>query len=532
MKFAADVIGSGIAIGTAFVAQPEILSAAVTQGSRDEELAALAGARQVLREEVDRAMHDAEGAVLEILAAERTIVDDDTWWQLAAARVEEGGAAAAALDHVGALWSEALGSVGGTEAEARVEVFASLVRRMKASLRHALAESSLAGRVYVCESPGVIEILSAVESGAVAFITQSLGLFGHASIVLRSLGLPSLRVDSSAFSSIATDACLVVDAIRGELVVDPSPAELDAAGRRRLALERRAEKLSARTMPAVETRSGQRVHLFASIDSQKPSGAERFGDGIGLLRSELAFARSTSLDVGVQLTVYSRWLRLVNPRRLVVRAFDADHDKPLPPPLRGSEPTWRDVWRRDELPHALLAQLEALLRLGTEGDVRFLLPRTDDVDSVLAAAEAMRRIARDLSQRDVPHRVVPLGAMIESREASAIAGDLANVTDFLAVGTSDLAASVLGIPRANLAEDALSTPAVLRVLENVRLAVPKEREIWLCGSGLASGRALERALGLGYRAFTVDAASLETTASRVAQLDPLEAAHDVRELLR
>jgi phosphotransferase system enzyme I (PtsI) len=532
VKFAADVIGSGIAIGTAFMAQSEISEAGATRGSSADELGALGDARQTLRDEIDRAAEDAEGALFEILAAERTIVDDDAWWQIAACRVEEGATALGALDGVNALWSDALARVGGTEAEARVEVFASLVRRMKASLLRTPGASSLTGRVYVCESPGVLEILSAVERGAVALIARAIGPLGHASIVLRSLGLPSLRVDADTFSAVASESSVVVDAIRGELEIDPSPAELDSARRRASALERRATKLSARNVPAVEMRNGQRVHLFASIDSPKPSGAERFGDGIGLLRSELAFARSNSLDVGVQLTVYARWLRLVNPRRLVVRAFDADEDKPLPLPLRGSEPTWREVWRREDLPPALLAQIEALLRLGTEGDVRLLLPRTEDVESVLAAAEAMRRVARDLSHRDVPHRLVPVGAMIESQAAATIARDLANVTDFLAVGTSDLAASVLGFGRANLAANALSEPAVLRVLESVRRDVPAEREIWLCGAGLASGRALERALGLGYRAFAVDAASLDGAASRIAQLDPLEAAHCVRDLVR
>jgi phosphoenolpyruvate-protein kinase (PTS system EI component) len=329
------------------------------------------------------------------------------------------------------------------------------------------------------------------------------GATAHAAIVARSLGLPMVTGLGPTVLELDNGVPLALDGGSGSLTVDPDPEAareaVVAMGARRLADQR---SVLERELPAV-TCDGRTITVLANVASgaELDVGLRAGAEGIGLLRTELAFLEATDWpDEQDHTDALSPILAGLGVHRAVVRVLDFGADK-SPPFLRGTHERGLELLLRDTDP--LIRQLRAILLCGERRDVRILLPMVERAEQFLAVRALLRQAQRELGIDTPP----PLGSMIETPVGVGNAAEIAGHSDFLSIGTNDLTAAALGADR--LAENTARThdPQVLRLIaKSVAAAHHAGLTIEVCGEAASDPLVLPLLVGLGVDEVSVGAA--------------------------
>jgi phosphotransferase system enzyme I (PtsI) len=345
----------------------------------------------------------------------------------------------------------------------------------------------------------------------------------HTAILARSLDVPAVVGLHNAVADIEAGSLVVIDGTREEVIVDPTPEELDRAAHhpddRRPAPPQETEPRA----PAA-TADGVRIRLDANIEFPDDLAAARYAgaEGIGLYRSEFMLAvRADALtDEDRQYDVYRRMVTGMAPGPVTVRTFDVDEDQLA---LRVTPPAFGAGWdadaeragrqglrglrlslRRDDL---FRTQLRALLRAAQHGHLRIMFPFVSTVDQVRQARAMVAEAAADLKRRGIDTPVVPIGVVIEIPAAAFTADLLAREVDFLSIGTNDLIQYFLAVDRADARVSALYEPlhpAILRIIRMVARAGRRQSiPVSLCGEMAADPALLALLVGLGLTEFSM-----------------------------
>ncbi len=367
----------------------------------------------------------------------------------------------------------------------------------------------------------------------------------HTAILARSLGVPTVVGLGDATLTVRPGVTVVVDGTAGELIIEPS-AEVAQALRLREHRERVAPE-PAPHGPAL-TRDGVRIRLEVNVDRVEDVDAARRAeaDGIGLFRSELLLNGDGlpgligPASEQAQTEVYRRAILAMAPKPVTIRTFDIDESQAMsgPAPLDGGPEQarqrvlgMRGVRLGLAHPALLDTQLRAILRAAASGGtVRILVPFVTVASEMVQVRERLELARRELQREGVQTPPVALGAMIEVPAAALAADHLAEASEFLAVGTNDLAQYVLAADRTDERLAALvgpMNPGVLRLLRPLaRLAARHGVPVSVCGELASQPVMLALLVGLGVREFSMTPAALPTArriveASEVAQLTRL-----------
>jgi phosphotransferase system enzyme I (PtsI) len=159
------------------------------------------------------------------------------------------------------------------------------------------------------------------------------GATSHTAILARAFNIPAVLGLTSATTEINNGDTVVLNAVSGEVFVNPEEKELEKWERLKTRQSKKLnESLKTSELPA-ETKDGFRVLLKANIEI--PEEAEtlyRFGaEGIGLYRSEFLFL-NPGKDAGeeTQLEAYSKVLLAMGKLPVTIRTVDIGGDKILP----------------------------------------------------------------------------------------------------------------------------------------------------------------------------------------------------------
>lgn len=341
----------------------------------------------------------------------------------------------------------------------------------------------------------------------------------HVAILARSLGIPAVVGLRDATARLAGTETAVLDGSSGLLIVNPSPAEIEAFRNRAIAQAESDAELAKLAGAEPVTTSGERVTLRANVDlpDEAASAARSGAEGVGLMRTEfLVVGRASMPDEEEQYLDYRRVAEAFAGHPTIIRTFDVGGDK-LPVGGFPSEPNpflgWRAIRMCLDQSEMFKVQLRALLRAAVHGDVRIMLPLVVTLDEVRAAQQLLAEAATELEARGVPFkRDVPLGIMVETPAAAVAADTLAPHVAFFSIGTNDLVQYTLAVDRGNVNLAARFTPlhpAVLRLIKRI-VDVGHEHglDVAVCGE-MASEPLMAFALvGLGVRELSVNPRSV------------------------
>lgn len=310
----------------------------------------------------------------------------------------------------------------------------------------------------------------------------------HATILARARDIPLAFVLPAVVRSIHEDDQLVLDTTTSpaSLWLTPPESVVSAAVTRRDAwTHARAEEEAAVAAPLVHL--GVKVHVnVGSLVERVPASVE----GIGLVRTELLFSdRGWAPSESEQLGAFRALAARVGGGPLTVRLFDAGADKPLPWLAVPSGVMARGVALLLMYPAVLEAQLRATVRAAQQAKVRILLP----IVTKACQVEDIRLRTRG---------AIPVGAMVETRQAIDTVDEIAAVSDFVSIGTNDLSAEVTGQPRAS---SVLSPDRrILRMVERVVVAAhARGLEVSVCGEMAADPQGARLLVGLGVDVLSV-----------------------------
>jgi phosphoenolpyruvate-protein kinase (PTS system EI component) len=339
------------------------------------------------------------------------------------------------------------------------------------------------------------------------------GVTAHAAIVARSLGVPMVVGLGPEVLDVDDGEEVVLDGDAGALFRQPEAGRVAAAradSERKLMARRDAV---ARRMEPAETKDGHRLIVLANASSvaEVAEALEQGAEGVGLLRTELLFLDATAWPARAEQAAFlGLILAPLQGRVATVRLLDFGGDK-TPPFLRGA--SGRGIELLLESPEALKAQLAAILDAGSGVKLRILIPMVSSPRHVTAVHEVLATV---LDGRPTPQ----VGAMIETPEAARRASEIANVADFLSVGTNDLTQLVLGLDR----EQSKSAPVTdVRVLRLIDLTARAAREagivVDVCGEAASDPAAMPILVGLGVDELSVAAARVGEVRRWIRGLD-------------
>jgi phosphoenolpyruvate-protein kinase (PTS system EI component) len=342
----------------------------------------------------------------------------------------------------------------------------------------------------------------------------------HAAIMARAFGVPMTVGLGDDLLSIDAGEAVIVEGDEGIVVAGASPARLREAEnqlrhRRRL----RDERIAARGLPAV-TRDGRLVSLLcnAVTAAEVTAGLEAGAEGVGLLRTELAF-----LEASAWPTEDEHFAALAPPlarlRGLVatVRTLDFGADK-TPPFLAGIAD--RGLTLMLSHPAELEKQLRAIVRAAQGTHLRLLLP-------LVESAEQVRTVRALVGNADVS-----VGAMIETPAAAGRAAEIAAEADFLSIGTNDLVQYTLGLDRERPVASASTAaePIVLQLIAQVvNAAHAAGKTVEVCGEAAGETAVAALLIGLGVDELSVAPARLDELRETVRLLSFDDAAEVARQ---
>ena len=414
---------------------------------------------------------------------------------------------------------------------------ADVAGRLRLNLRHgAKGPKELLSQV---DGPSVLiadELTASVAaqldwSRVQAFATDAGSRTYHTAILARSLKVPAIVGLHDASLRIAAGTPVVLDGTTGELIVAPTPEQIDEAHRR--ATRPRRKGPSQPEPGPVTTTDGVRIRLEANIEllEDLPFLNEHGAEGVGLYRSEFMLSGRpiASVTEDDQYALYRSLIEQVAPRPVTIRTFDLD-ERQFAGPGRGPErrrtrPGLRGLRLGLANPEVLRTQMRALVRASAHGPLRIMFPFVTAVEEVRDARKILAEVVSGLSRID-PARI-KVGAMIEVPSAALAADLLAPEVDFFTIGTNDLIQFCLAVDRT---DDRVSDlyeplhPAVLRLIRMVRRAAARHRiPVSLCGEMASDPALVGLLIGLGLTEFSMTPGAIPIVRHVIEELSAAEA---------
>jgi len=519
-------IGSrGIAIGPA----ARIAAAAPAPSEKGagiaHEMHELERARAVVRAQLETLLIKATGLARGVIEAHLSFIDDPELSGNAEALIARGRSAGFAWHEAIEVSAQALHATG----DARVAERGADLRDLAGQVLRVLnGDTALldppAGSILVGQELLPSQLVALPPGRIAGFCTAAGGPTSHVALLAAAMNLPALVAAGPQVLEIAEGTPLVLDAEEGLLRINPDVATVDSA--EKSAARRRSHREAARASAGQECHlaSGERIEILANIGAvadvatARASGAE----GCGLLRTEFLFLdRDTPPDVAFQTGTYQSIVSAFGGHPVVIRTLDAGSDKPLRylPLPRSENPALgvRGVRASLRHPELLREQLRAILRVKPLAPCRILVPMITDPSEVERV-----RVILDAECRDLGCDAPPLGVMIETPASALNADALAEVADFLSIGTNDLAQYTLAMDRgeAELAAqlDAMH-PAVLRLIQMTAIAGRAAgRPVAVCGGLASNPDAAAVLVGLGVNELSMVPSVIPEVKARLREL--------------
>lgn len=335
------------------------------------------------------------------------------------------------------------------------------------------------------------------------------GTTSHTVILARALAIPCLTGVQDIQLKLRMGQDIILDAERGLVVPDPSPAILEFYQTEMRKLETSRNRLAKfRDIPGA-TADGKRLEIGANVGSLEEVQAafQNGAEGIGLFRTELLFMnRNAPPDEEEQYAVYAATARLAGKRGVIIRTLDIGGDKPVPYMNLPAEANpflgFRAIRTYEAHKDIVETQFRAILRASAQGNLKIMLPMVCSVEEVRFARSWINRIMEELDENRTPYnRKIELGIMVEIPSVAFIIDQLSREVDFFSIGSNDLTQYFLAVDRDNKNVSSLYSsfqPSFLRLMKKIIDDVHAAKKwVGLCGELGANRFALPLFVGYG-----------------------------------
>ena len=362
--------------------------------------------------------------------------------------------------------------------------------------------------IIIAENLTAADIILFSRRGILGCAMDHGGPTSHVSIMARALGVPAVVSTHGATEEVNTGDLVILDGIRGELIVNPDERTLASYRMKQQRYERLIQEDKQLVDLPSETLDGHMIQLQANLELREelPLMKENGAQGIGLFRTEMLLlmegrARVTEEEQEAQ---YTKVVEATSPYSTTFRILDLGGDKLLPMGHREHNPFlgWRGIRIMLDKPDLMIPQLRAILRASAAGPVRILLPMVTTLVEVRRFREMLDATMADLRKEGIEFDSdVPVGVMVEVPSVALQADQFAREVDFFSIGTNDLTQYVLAVDRGNDLVAEIYDELHPAVLELIRLTTKAAREadipVSLCGELATNLRAVPVLLGLG-----------------------------------
>lgn len=315
----------------------------------------------------------------------------------------------------------------------------------------------------------------------------------HTAILARTMGLPAITGIGDAFDPTDDGHVAVIDGTSGAVFVDPDEATLTECQRRKAEAEEHLSLLPKLKGKPTETKSGQRVHLYANISRPSDVAAVLANDaeGIGLFRSEFLYLEREDWPTEeFQFDAYRQVAQEMGDRPVIIRTLDIGADKQVDYFNLDHEDNPALGYRAIRIcltrPEIFKVQLRALLRASAYGNIAIMLPMITSVQEVRDAKRILEEAKSELRGEHTDfNESIQIGVMIETPASVIMADELAAEVDFFSIGTNDLTQYTLACDRQTPSLERFAdphSPAVLRMIQ-MTIEAAHRHGIWcgICG---------------------------------------------------
>lgn len=420
-----------------------------------------------------------------------------------------------------------------------------LLRNLLGIVAHSLEEfedQDLSGRIIISKDLSPAETMFIKQRKVAAFATDLGSQISHTAIVARSLQLPAVVGLHGSSKYINDNDLLVVDGLRGIVLVNPEAGVLKQYKALQRKIKEREKKLVSLTRRASKTLDGKKITLLANIESVSDlKDVSRVNAaGVGLYRTEYLFMnRDAAPTEEEQFNAYKRIVSKLK-KPVVVRTLDIGGDKQLNfnyPQKKSSESPLglRAVRLCLNNMELFKPQLRAILRASAFGKVSIMIPMVSSFDEISQVLTIIKQTKAELKDEGVAFdKRIRIGGMIEVPAAAIMAEVFASKLDFLSIGTNDLIQYTLAIDRVDDAVNYLYDPihpAVLRLIKRIIQAGKKAGiPVSLCGEMAGNVSYTRLLLGLGLENFSMDSTYLLDVKEKILAADTTKLKYRVQQI--
>ena len=494
-------------------------------GTEEEEKKRYQEAHTLAKDDLDSLLEDRDSLSeneAEIIEAHQLMIDDITFEDAILGYIEQKMSAPSAVlkavDDFKAMFEE----IDDEYLRERQKDIVDVGNRLLRKLLHMKEFSVVGADVILCAKdiePSIMAGLS--EKQVKAILLGSGSKTSHTVIIAKAKGFVTMVGVELDETEIADGDDIIVDAVKGEIILKPSEEELSRYKEQVQKQEEQRKYLMGKAKQPAVTTDGKEILVSANIS--RPTDMEKAVEygchGVGLYRTEFLFMESAQLpDEEKQVAAYRSVAEQAGGNLCVIRTLDIGGDKEIPymglekdeNPFLGYRAIRLCLDRKEDI---YKPQLRALLRASAYGNIRIMIPLVTCIDELREAKALIEEIKAELDEKNIAYKKdIQVGIMVETAAASLIADIFAKEADFFSIGTNDLTQYTMSVDRGNKKVSYLYStfnPAVLRSIRHI-IACGREAGIMvgMCGEAASDPMMIPLLLAFGLNEFSMSASAI------------------------
>ncbi len=543
-------LSKGYGMGVAVVHRRRQIVSKIFAEDKEKELHRLEIAFGQMNADLDKKLDAAKlgiGEHVDILDAYRMFASDKGWYKKLVNNIQSGLTAEAAVERAYEdMWNRLSGTTDVYLRE-RLHDLRDVSDRLSSYL------SGDFGSVKSIDSPDIIVVAQTMGPADLMDYDYSKirGLIiedgtptMHVAIVAKALNIPVVAKIKGIFSEAKTGELIAVDGMEGYVYIRPSQQVQDNFRSKIEERQRLQAKLAElRELPAC-SKDGININLYLNVglafdlDYIESTNC----DGIGLYRTEIPFMASEIMpDVDRQISYYQELMDRSGDKKVVFRSLDVGSDKLLPYWGNVGEENpaigWRSIRITLDRRAILRKQIRAFLRAAAGKELNVMFPMITNLSEFEEAKETlMLELEKEKRRSDKIPKKVNVGLMIEVPSVIFQLDSILEQTDFISIGTNDLAQFIFacdrGNPRLTERYDVLSAPFLTVMNEIISKANKHHVYCSVCGEMASNPIEAMALIGLGYRNLSMSGSSFGRVKSMVRSINVEEIEDYVHSLLK